>query len=61
VYVRSADWVTTGSSTVRGALVAEGNVSGAGTPQIVYDRALLESLRLTTGSIVRVPGGWRDY
>jgi Tfp pilus assembly protein PilX len=61
VYVRSADWVTAGSSTVRGAIIAEGNVSGAGTPQIVYDRALLESLRLTSGSIVRVPGGWRDY
>jgi hypothetical protein len=61
VYVRSLDWVTAGSGTVRGAVVAEGIVSGLGTPQIVYDRGLLEALRLSTGSIIRVPGGWRDY
>jgi PilX N-terminal len=61
VYLRSADWVTSGTGTIRGAVVAEGAVSGGGTPRVVYDRALLETLRLTTGSIVRVPGGWRDY
>jgi Tfp pilus assembly protein PilX len=61
VYLRSADWATSGTGTIRGAVVAEGAVSGAGTLRIVYDRALLDSLRLTTGSIVRVPGGWRDY
>jgi len=61
VYVRSADWPTAGTGTVRGAVIAEGNVSGAGTPRIVYDRALLDFLRLTTGSFVRVPGGWRDF
>jgi Tfp pilus assembly protein PilX len=64
VYVRSADWVTAGTGTVRGAVVAQGIVSGTGTPRIVYDRALLESMRvnsLNAGSFVRVPGGWRDY
>jgi hypothetical protein len=61
VYVRSADWPTAGTGTVRGAVIAQGDVSGAGTPRIVYDRALLDSLRLSTGSFVRVPGGWRDF
>jgi Tfp pilus assembly protein PilX len=61
VYARKSDWALSGPATVRGAVVAEGGVTGADTPTIVYDRAVIDRLRLAAGSFVRVPGGWRDY
>lgn len=60
-YLRSADWVTAGSGQVLGAVVAEGQISGTGTPTIVHDPDLLKRLRHTTGSFVRVPGSWKDF
>lgn len=54
-------WIDGAGVTVQGALVTEGNLDGSGSPKFIYDAALLERLRLTTGSFVRVPGGWRDF
>jgi hypothetical protein len=63
VYTRNAAWTTsgTGGTTIRGALVADGDVGGSGTATVVFDRAVIDRLRFTAGSIVRVPGGWRDF
>ena len=61
VYVQSGDWVNAGSAEVHGAVIAEGNLTGTGSPVLVYDAAILKRLRLATGSFVRVPGGWKDF
>ncbi len=69
VYVRTppapaaADWASSwsGSALIRGALVTERGVELTGTGTVVFDRAVIDRLRRTSGSFVRVPGGWRDY
>jgi hypothetical protein len=53
-------WTTGGSFAINGAVVSEGGVDGPGTPQITYSLATMNSLRLASGSFVRVPGGWID-
>lgn len=65
VYVRPDDpvagWTIPVAGTVRGAVVVDGAVVGTGGSfQIDYDGALLRTLRAGTGSLVMVPGGWRD-
>lgn len=57
------DWDTTGSGpfTVRGAVIAERDLLGAGQFTTVYDADILTRLRWQSGSFVRVPGGWKDY
>ena len=47
---------------VHGAIVAAGDIRnfGAGT-RIEYDAVALKQLRLASGSMVRVPGSWRDF
>jgi Tfp pilus assembly protein PilX len=54
-------WTTSGSLSVIGAVVSEGGVTGSATPNFRYDLGILNSLRLKSGSFVRVPGGWKDY
>ena len=54
-------WATNGAGQINGAVVSEGDVSGAGTATIVYDPDVLNRLRYTVGSFVRVPGSWRDF
>ena len=54
-------WVTSGSGQVTGAVVAEGGVTGAGTPTIVYDPDVLRLVRFNIGSFVRVAGSWTDF
>ena len=61
VYSRAADWASAGAGRVLGAGVAEGNLGGSGTTTFVNDTTVLESLRLQSGSFVRVPGSWRDF
>jgi hypothetical protein len=62
VYTRTGTWLTAGTGgVVRGAVVAEGNVSGSGTPSLIYDPDVLKRLRLASGSFVMVPGGWKDF
>jgi hypothetical protein len=50
-----------GNTSVQGALVLEGQLSGAGNQALVYRPDLLNRLRVANGTFVRVPGGWRDY
>lgn len=61
VYVRAANWATSGAGTIRGASVAESNITGTGAFTTVFDQPVLERLRWTTGSFVKVPGGWKDF
>jgi hypothetical protein len=57
----SGNITITGDPVLRGAVVATGNLSIAGAPAISYDPSLLQALKLSTGSFVRVPGSWRDF
>ncbi len=58
VYASSAE-VSAGE--IRGALISATTVVGNGSGKVVFDPAILNSLRLTTGSLARVPGSWRDF
>lgn len=53
--------VNAGSTTVIGAVVAEGALTAAGAPIISFDAAVLRTISQTQGSLVRVPGSWRDF
>ncbi|MFY9513408.1 MAG: pilus assembly PilX N-terminal domain-containing protein [Rubrivivax sp.] len=61
VYVRRATWTTAGTGSVQGAVVAQGNVGGNGALTVNYDPEVLRTLRLSAGSFVAVPGGWKDF
>lgn len=58
----SSTWATTaGSTLVQGAVVAEGALAMQGTPAIVFDPGVLATINRTQGSLVRIPGSWRDF
>jgi Tfp pilus assembly protein PilX len=66
VYLYDTDDTTTwntaaGSTLIHGAVVAEGDLSVLGTPAISFDPDVLRTINLTQGSMVRVPGSWRDF
>lgn len=61
IYSQAATWTASGGGTVTGAVVAEGNLVGTPTTDIVRDRAVLARLRAQTGSFVLVPGTWKDF
>ncbi|EHR70435.1 hypothetical protein BurJ1DRAFT_1567 [Burkholderiales bacterium JOSHI_001] len=62
LYLGGTQWdVTVGSAQVQGAVVAENDLTVAGAPVVSRDAVLLDRLRLRLGSLVRVPGGWRDF
>ena len=61
VYSEALDWVTAGTGLIQGAAVAQGHISGTGSPTVVYDKPILDNLYWRTGSFVRVPGSWRDF
>jgi hypothetical protein len=63
LYSQAADWANggLGAVTVQGAAMAEGDFTGAGSPLIQYDPDILKRLNLGTGTMVRVPGSWRDF
>ena len=62
VYV-TQDWNNTGGGTlnVEGAVVVEGNVSGNGTPNVVYNTTIITNLASSYGSFASIPGSWRDF
>jgi Tfp pilus assembly protein PilX len=66
VYHRSTpgtpDWdLGSGTTSIRGALITEGNIFPAGQQTVTYDAAVLNRLHSRFGTYVRVPGGWRDF
>jgi hypothetical protein len=55
-------WATNaGTTVVSGAVIAGGNLSITGTPVVRFDPDILRTINLTQGSMVRVPGSWRDF
>nr|MCU0943638.1 hypothetical protein [Hydrogenophaga sp.] len=65
IYTRAATWAPGGGAgpTIRGAMVAENAILGAGAAAatLVYDATILNRVRQKTGSFVVVPGSWRDF
>lgn len=61
VYSQAADWASGGTGIVQGAVLAEGNLAGASAPAVLFDAPVVNRIRLTTGPMIRVPGGWRDF
>lgn len=61
VYSQAAAWASNGRGSIRGALISEGDMVGASAPDVRYDAAVIARIRVTQGSMVRVPGGWRDF
>lgn len=61
VYSRAASWSTSGNGRIIGAAVGESNIAGTSTFTVAYDARVLDALRWTTGSFVRVPGSWADF
>ena len=63
LYSRSVSWAgPIGSGALlRGALVSESGYQGDGTPELIYDAAILDILRGRTGTFARVSGSWRDF
>jgi len=58
----NAAWTTNaGSTLIQGAVLAEGALSVQGAPTIVFDPGVLRTINLTQGSLVRIPGSWRDF
>jgi hypothetical protein len=55
-------WNTTaGSTLIEGAVVTEGNLTFNGAPAIRFDPNVLRTISTKQGSMVRVPGSWRDF
>lgn len=50
-----------GGGQVTGALLTEAGLSNAAQPIVTYDKSVLDTVRRSSGSFVRVPGDWRDF
>lgn len=61
IYSQAPRWTLAGNGTLVGAAVAEGDVDGTPAGTLVHDAALLRRLRHSVGSLVAVPGSWRDF
>lgn len=61
VYSQAANWALSGQGKIVGAAIGESAISGAPTGKITYDPAVLDRLRISTGSFVKVPGSWKDF
>jgi Tfp pilus assembly protein PilX len=59
VYTQGGAW--TGSPSIRGAAFVENALAATAGGSIIFDRAVIETVQLRSGSFVRVPGGWRDF
>lgn len=60
VYTRGAQWTDTAGGTVRGAVVAEGDLQIDGPTHIRHDRSVLLALRARAGTFAPLLGSWRD-
>lgn len=63
LYGTALSWNDTAvpGATLRGAALSEGNYTGNGAPELVYDSGVLAALKNRSGSFARVNGGWRDF
>src|SRR5690606_3887796 len=63
LYARDSAWGDTPATgaQLQGAAIAAGRYVGNGSPELSHDAALLERLASFAGTLVRVPGSWRDF
>lgn len=61
VYVQAAAWASNGAGIVEGAVVAEGGITGTPSGRFTYSVPIVNRLRSSTGTFVKVPGSWRDF
>jgi len=61
IYSRGEITAASGSSLVRGALVGEYGLTVNAQLDVFYDREVIDRIRNTQGTIVRVPGSWKDF
>jgi hypothetical protein len=60
VYLRHPRWTDTVGATVRGAVIAEGDLQVEGPTVVHHDAALLQTLQQRSGTFAPVAGSWRD-
>jgi Tfp pilus assembly protein PilX len=51
----------TGAGRVTGAITSASDYSGSGAPDLVFDGAVLQTLKANSGSFARVAGSWKDF
>jgi hypothetical protein len=51
----------TDAGEVHGAVVAQAGMNGQGRQLVQYNGDVLKRLRTRYGSLVRIPGGWKDF
>ncbi|WP_087744457.1 MULTISPECIES: pilus assembly PilX family protein [unclassified Acidovorax] len=63
VYGDQATWdqVGLGNGEINGALIVRGNYCANANANYNYDAEALKKIRGATGSMVRVPGSWKDF
>jgi hypothetical protein len=61
VYARGASASAPGAGWLQGALISEADINAAALPNLRYDAAVIQRIRTQQGSVVRLPGGWRDF
>ena len=62
LYANAVSWNrATRGAFVRGALLSETSFQGDAAVDLIFDSAVLDRLRNTTGSFARVGGSWRDF
>lgn len=61
VYVTN-DWDNDGGGTldIYGAAITEGNYSGQGTPNIIFDNTIFSNIKQNLVEYISIPGSWRD-
>lgn len=59
VHSRTGNW--SGNGEIQGAAFVESDLAATAAPTVVFNGAVLDSLRLRSGSFVIVPGSWRDF
>lgn len=55
------DGTTTAGALIRGAALIDSDVVTSAAPDMARDAAILDALRGSTGTFVRLPGSWRDF
>ena len=60
VYLRHTQWTDTVGATVRGAVIAEGDLHADGPTVVHHDAAILQTLQQRSGTFAPVAGSWRD-
>ena len=63
IYGDRATWdqVGVGNGSINGALIVRGNYCANANAEYNYNAEALKNLRGSTGTLVRIPGSWKDF